>query len=120
MHVHDHLPLEGLQSLAKTIGEKRVWLRYQAVILAAQGRSAAGVASALGCSVRAVQGWVARYNAGGPEALRERPHTGRPPRLAGPELARFRERLEAGPTPEDGLCTFYGPDLDASSSASSA
>src|SRR4029078_125409 len=32
-------------------------------------------------------------------------------RLAGPELARFRERLEAGPTPEDGICTFYGPDL---------
>jgi transposase len=84
---------------------------YQAVILAAQGRSAAGIALALGCSVRAVQDWVARYNRGGPEALRERPHPGRPPRLAGAELARFRERLEAGPTPEDGICTFYGPDL---------
>jgi transposase len=111
LHVHDHLPLDELQRLAKTIVEKRVWLRYQAVILAAQGRSAAGVALALGGSVRAVQGWVARYNRGGPEALHERPHTGRPPRLAGPELARFRERLEAGPTPEDGICTFYGPDL---------
>jgi transposase len=111
MHVHDHLPLEGLQRLAKAIPEKRVWLRYQAVILAAQGRSAAGIALALGCSVRAVQDWVARYNRGGPEALRERPHPGRPPRLAGAELARFRERLEAGPTPEDGICTFYGPDL---------
>jgi transposase len=111
MHVHDHLPLEGLQRLAKAIPEKRVWLRYQAIILAAQGRSAAGIALALGCSVRAVQDWVARYNRGGPEALRERPHPGRPPRLAGAELARFRERLEAGPTPEDGICTFYGPDL---------
>ena len=111
MHVHDHLPLDELQRLAKAIAAKRVWLRYQAVILAAQGRSAAEVASALGCSVRAVQDWVARYNRGGPEALRERPHPGRPPRLAGPELARFRERLEAGPTPEDGICTFYGPDL---------
>jgi transposase len=111
MHVHDHLPLKQLQDLAKAIAEKRVWVRYQAVILASQGRSAAGIASALGCSVRSAQGWVARYNRGGPEALRERPHTGRPPRLAGPELARFRERLEAGPTPEDGICTFYGPDL---------
>ena len=54
---------------------------------------------------------VARYNHGGPEALRERPHPGRPPRLAGPELDRFRQRLEAGPTPEDGICSFYGPDL---------
>lgn len=111
MHVHDHLPLDELQHLAKAIAEKRVWVRYQAVILAAQGRPAAGVALALGSSVRSVRVWVARYNRGGPEALRERPHTGRPPRLHGPELVRFRERLEAGPTPEDGICTFYGPDL---------
>jgi transposase len=111
VHVHDHLRLEELQRLAKAIDGKRVWLRYQAVILATQGRSAAGVAQALGCSVRAVQAWVARYNRGGPEALREKPHPGRPPRLAGPELERFRARVEAGPTPEDGICTFYGPDL---------
>ena len=111
MHVHDHLPLDELQLLAKGIAEKRVWVRYQAIILASRGHSAAGVAAALGCGVRSVQGWVARYNRGGPEALRERPHPGRPPRLAGPELERFRQRVEAGPTHEDGICTFYGPDL---------
>jgi transposase len=111
MHVHDHLPLDELQRLAKTITAKRVWLRYQAIILALQGHSATEVAQALGCSVRAVQTWVARYTQGGPQALAERPHTGRRPRLAGPELLRFQERLEAGPTPEDGICTFYGRDL---------
>ena len=111
MHVHDHLPLDELQRLAKTITGKRVWLRYQAIILALQGRSATAVAQALGCSVRAVQKWIARYNQGGPQALAERPHTGRRPRLAGPELLRFQERLEAGPTPEDRICTFYGRDL---------
>jgi putative transposase len=111
MHVHDHLSLDELQRLAKSITGKRVWLRYQAIILALQGRSATEVAQALGCSVRAVQTWVARYNQGGPQALAERPHTGRPPRLAGPELLRFQERLEAGPTPEDGIGTFYGRDL---------
>jgi transposase len=111
MDVRDHLPLEELQHLAKAIAGKRVWMRYQAVILAVQGRSAAAIATALGCGVRSVQEWVARDNGGGPEALRERPHTGRPPRLAGPELDRFRQRIEAGPTPEDGICTFYGPDL---------
>jgi transposase len=111
MHVHDHLPLDGLRRLAKAITGKRVWLRYQAVILAIQGRSAAEVAQALGWSTRAVQNWIARYNRGGPQALAERPHTGRRARLAGPELLRFQQRLEAGPTPEDGLCTFYGRDL---------
>src|SRR4051812_46134027 len=50
MHIEDHLPLAELQLLAKTILEKRAWVRYQAVILAAQGHSAAGVAKALGCS----------------------------------------------------------------------
>jgi transposase len=111
MHVHDHLPLDELQHLAKTITGKRVWLRYQAIILALQGRSATEVAQALGCSVRAVQKWVARSNQGGPQALAERPHTGRRPRLAGPEPLRFPERLEAGPTPADGIRTFYGRDL---------
>ena len=111
MHFHDHVTLAELQALARAVAEKRVWVRFQAVILAHQGRSAAAIAEALGCGVRSVQSWVARYNRGGPEALRERPHPGRPPSLAGPELERFRLRLEAGPTPEDGICTFYGPDL---------
>jgi DNA-directed RNA polymerase specialized sigma24 family protein len=60
MHVHDHLPLDRLHQLAKAIAAKRVRLRYQAVLLAARGRSAAEVASALGCGVRSVQNWVAR------------------------------------------------------------
>ena len=111
MHVHDHLPLDELQRLAQTITRKRVWVRYQAVILATQGRSAAEIAQALGCSPRAVQKWIARYNHGGPQALAERPHTGRPPRLARPVLLRFQQRLEAGPTPEDRVCTFRGRDL---------
>src|SRR3954447_15424545 len=111
LRVHEHLPLDELQLLAKAIVEKRAWLRYQAVILAAQGRSAAEIAGALSCGVRSAQNRGARYNRGGPDALGERPHPGRPPRLAGPELARFRERLEGGPTAEGGICTFSGPAL---------
>src|SRR3954468_12070591 len=111
MRVHGHLPLEELQDLARAITGKRVWVRYQAVILASQGRSAAAVASALGCGVRSVQNWVARYNRGGPTALRERPHPGRPPRLAGDQRDQFRQRVEAGPRPEDCVCTFHVSDL---------
>ncbi len=48
MHVHDHLPLDELQRTAKTMTRRRVWVRYQAVILATQGRSAADIAQALG------------------------------------------------------------------------
>ena len=34
-----------------------------------------------------------------------------PPRLAAADVPRFRDRLEAGPTPEDGVCTFRCQDL---------
>ena len=111
MFVQDHHTLEELQQRTKALTKKRIWLRHQAVVLAKQGHSAPEIAQVLGCSRRAVQTWVAQYNQGGVPALQERPHTGRPPRLAGPELRRFQERLEAGPTPEDGVCTFRCQDL---------
>ena len=60
-----------------------------------QGHAAPAIARALGCSRRAVQAWVGRYNQGGLAALQERPHTGRPPRLAGPDLLRFQARLDS-------------------------
>src|SRR4051794_9201701 len=111
MFVQDHHTLEELQQLTKALTQKRIWLRYQAVVLAKQGHSAPAIAQALGCSRRAVQTWVARYNQGGVSALQERPHTGRPPRLAGADVLRFQKRLEAGPTPEDGVCTLRCQDL---------
>jgi transposase len=111
MFVQDHHTLEELQQRTKTLTKKRIWLRHQAGVLAKQGHSAPEIAQALGCSRRAVQTWVAQYNQGGVPALRERPHTGRPPRLAGPDRLRFQERLEAGPTPEDGVCTLRCQDL---------
>ena len=111
MYVHDHHTLEELQHLTQALTKKRIWLRYQAVVLAQQGHSALAIAHALGCSRRAVQTWVAQYNQGGLPALQERPHTGRPPRLAGPDRLRFQARLEAGPKPEDGVCTFRCQDL---------
>ena len=114
MFVQNHHSLEELQRLTKALTKKRIWLRHQAVVLAKQGHSAPAIARALGCSRRAVQAWVDRYNQGGLAALQERPHTGRPPRLAAADVPRFRDRLEAGPTPEDGVCTFRCQDLPAS------
>jgi transposase len=111
MFVQDHHTLEELQQRTKTLTKKRIWLRHQAVVLAKRGHSAPEIAQALGCSRRAVQTWVAQYNQGGVPALQERPHTGRPPRLAAADVPRFRDRLEAGPTPEDGVCTFRCQDL---------
>ena len=111
MNVHDHLPLEELQRLARAIPAKLLWRRYQAVILATRGQDAATIALALQCSIRSVQSWVKQYNDEGPDSLQEGEHTGRPPRIGGPELARLKGRVEAGPAPEDGRATFYGQDI---------
>lgn len=101
MYVHDHLSLEQLQAWAKRHSQKRrIWGRSQAVVLAWQGRTTSDIAQALGVSRRAVQEWVAKYNRGGPEALLERPHPGRPRRLAPDRYQERKQRLNAPTRPD--------------------
>jgi transposase len=113
MHVADHLSLEQLQDLADQEAGKTRFLRLRAVILAKAGRSAPEIAAALGAGLRTVQEWVKRYNAEGLDGLADRPGRGRPCRLSAEQLARLRERIDAGPTPEDGTCTLRGPEVRA-------
>jgi transposase len=111
MHVEPHLTAEDLEALTRRQTRSRLWRRFRAVAIALGGGTAGAIASALGCTPRAVQKWVARYNAGGPDALADRPGRGRKPKLPTAEHGRLRERIEAGPTPADGVCTFHGPDV---------
>ena len=78
MLVADHHTLEQLQDLAQAIPQKRSWRRVQAVVLAKQGWTAPTSPRAWDARSAAVKNWVAQYNRGGIEALRERPRTGRP------------------------------------------
>ncbi len=111
MFVVDHHPLEQFQELTRALPQKRIWRRAQAVLLAKQGRTAQDIADALGCSLKSVKNWVAQYNAGGIEALRDRPRAGRPPLLDPTQYPRLKQRLEAPPRPEDGVCTLRGTDV---------
>jgi transposase len=56
---------------------------------------------------------VIRYNAEGLDGLVDRPGRGRPCRLTAPQLEQLRQRIDAGPTPEDGTCTLRGPEVRA-------
>src|SRR4051794_27162280 len=111
MHVEDYDPLDRLQEAARRYRNTRTWPRVQAVLLARQGDTAPEIARALGFSRRAVQAWVAAYNRGGLEALPDRPHPGRAPTLPHDQEARFLERIEAPPRPEDGIGELRGVDL---------
>ena len=111
MFVADHHPLEQLPDLAQATPQKRLWRRIQTVVLAKQGWTAQDIADALGCSLKAVKNWVAQYNRGGIPALHERPRRGRPPLLDPQEDPRLKQRLDAPPRPEDGVCTLRGLDI---------
>lgn len=113
MHVADHLGPEQLQALADREARKARFLRLRAVLLALAGRSAPEIAAALGAGRRTVQEWVKRYNAEGLDGLDDRPGRGRPCRLTEPQLAQLCDRIDAGPTPEDGACTLRGPEVRA-------
>ncbi len=111
MLVADHHTLDQLQVLADAIPQKRFWKRVQTILLAKQGWTATHIAHSLSCSIRAVKNWVAQYNLGGIEALRERPRTGRPRRLDPEHYPRLKQRLDAPARPEDGVCTLRAADV---------
>src|SRR4051794_34843287 len=111
LHIEDHDPPGRLREAARGYRNTRTWPRVQAIILAKQGDSAARIARALGVSRRAVQAWGAAYNRGGPGALPDRPPPGRAPILPRDQEARFRERIDAPPRPEDGVRELRGADI---------
>jgi transposase len=111
MNIEPHQTAAELERLAARQPTPRLWRRFRGIVLAAGGQSAAKIAAALGCTPRAVQKWTRRYNDGGAAALADRPGRGGKPRLDPAEHGRLRERIEAGPTPEDGVCAFHNPDI---------
>jgi transposase len=85
--------------------------RLRVVLLAKQGFTAPEVATCTGFSRRVVQTWVARYNAEGLDGLKTRSGRGRKPPLTPEQEQQLKERLDAGPVPEDGVCTLRGKDV---------
>ena len=65
-----------LEAAAAAERRVRVWRRYRAVLLLADGAAPAGVAGALGCSPSSVYGWAGAWRRGGLGGLRGRPHGG--------------------------------------------
>lgn len=111
MHVEDHLSLVDLKRLARTEKDVILSKRMQMVVLAIEGYTAPAIARSLSSSRRVCQHWVQRYNAEGLEGLRSQPGRGRPPLLTPEEQVCLKQRLDAGPTPEDIVCTLRGKDI---------
>lgn len=88
-----------MRGMARAKSETRnwkEWRRLQAIELKEQGWSHQEIAEALHVSKAAVSQWVSALREHGREALRARPHTGAPRRLAVEELTRLPDCLSHG------------------------
>lgn len=111
MHAEPHDTAEGLAGRIRSEPRARVARRLMAVRLALLGRAAAAIAAEVLLSERQVYAWVARYNASGADALADRPGRGRKGPLPAADQERLKQRLRAGPTAADGVCTLCGGDV---------
>src|SRR3954471_2443241 len=104
--VAGHLSVAELGERFRAAADTRSARHVQAIWLLAKGHEVAEVASTTAFEVRWVEKLMARYNAGGPDALGDlRRRNGTRPTVLKPELLdRLRARL-AEPPPDGGLWT---------------
>jgi len=112
MHVESHLPLKELKQLEREEKDAGRSRRLRIIILAIEGWTAPAIAMSVGLSRRICQRWVRRYNDEGLAGLDDQRGTVSPAVPLSPEqVQQFRERLEAGPLPEDQVASLRGIDL---------
>jgi len=111
MDVSWHLPLEELVRLERVEKDAARSKRLRIVILAIGGYTSPAIAMSVGLSRRICQRWVARYNEEGLEGLDDRRGQEPRPTLTPEQEEQVCQRLEAGPTPEDQVCSLRGVDV---------
>jgi putative transposase len=111
MHLDLKEPVEELRRLYRREKSATLARRLRIIILAAQHETAETISQQVDLSPRQVQNWVRRYNRQGLAGLKDREGRGPKPPLTAQEADRLRTRLDAGPGPEDGVCTLRGKDV---------
>src|SRR4051794_30882313 len=88
--------------------------RMLALALVLEGASREEAARAAGMDRQTLRDWVHRYNAEGLAGLRDRPRSGRKPRLTPGQEAELAAAVERGPDPDrDGVVRWRRIDLQA-------
>lgn len=111
MHVQPHHTAEELAARIRSEPRAKLGRRLTAVRLALLGQAPEQVGPQVLLSARQVRTWVRRYNAAGLGGLLDRPGRGRKGPLTAAQEQRLKERLRAGPTPADGVCSLRGADV---------
>lgn len=111
MYVRDHLSLEQLVRIEREEKQAQLSKHLRIVILAIQGWTAPSIAMSVGLSQRVCQKWVERYNEFGLEGLHDRRGHEESLPLTIEQQEAMRQRLDAGPLPEDVVCSLRGVDV---------
>lgn len=86
--------------------------RLLAIALVMEGRSRTDAATAAGMDRQSLRDWVHRFNAEGPDGLRDKPRSGRPARLSEEQLQELDAIVATGPDLEtDGVVRWRCVDL---------
>ena len=110
--IRDDVPAAELRRLARREPSRAAAARLLAVANALEGMTRAEAARLAGLERQALRDAVLRYNAEGPTGLRDRPRSGRPPRLDEAALKGLRELVLTGPEVEaDGSSAWTLPEL---------
>jgi transposase len=106
--------IERAQRQRKTLQRDRLTV----VLLAGDGDAESGrelyreqIAERVRRSRQFVDEWVGRYRRGGLDAIAARKQPGRAPKLTPQQDEWLKARLDAGPRPEDKVCTLRGRDV---------
>ena len=113
MQVSLRIPLEELEKHERQEMDAKLAKRLRVVILAIRGYTAPAIAMSLGLSRRVVQRWVYRYNDEGIVGLEDRRGNRRGGALTAEQEELLRQRLDAGATPADKVCSLRGADMQS-------
>jgi transposase len=104
----------GLRREAARCRDARAARRMLALALVLEGGSREAAARAAGMDRQTLRDWVHRYNVEGLAGLRDRPRSGRRPRLTAEQGAELVAAVEQGPDPDrDGVVRWRRVDLKA-------
>ena len=89
--------VEELRREARRCGDPKQVRRLLGLALALEGGSREAAAKAAGMTRQTLRDWVIRYNESGVEGLKDKPRTGRRPRLNEARLLELDALVEKGP-----------------------
>ena len=97
--------------LIRKAKDGRVRQRLMAMNFIAQGHTIPQVATRLDIAERPLRKWLHRFNAQGPEGLKDAYRSGQPPKLTNEVIEQFKSRVRQGVTQTDTVCSLRAKDI---------